>query len=77
MSRYVPSRRDDSNSRALQPRLDELLREMVARRDEEVRSSQCEPIEWRLHPLADRSMIDPAGRLMEDGDQRGPRAAQS
>jgi hypothetical protein len=50
---------------------------MVARSDQEVRSSQGEPIERRLRPLANGAMIDPAGWLMEDGDHRHAEAAQS
>jgi hypothetical protein len=68
--RYVTPREDDSNPRARQSRFDELIREVLARRDEEVRSSQGEPIEWRLYPLANGAMIDSAGRLMQDGDDR-------
>ena len=75
--RYVSSRGNDSNPRAREPRFDELLREVVARRDQEVRSSQGEPIERRLRPLANGAMIDPAGRLMEDSDHRDAETAQS
>jgi hypothetical protein len=50
---------------------------VVARRDQEVRSSQGEPIERRLRPLANGAMIDPAGRLMEDGDHGDAETAQS
>jgi hypothetical protein len=50
---------------------------VVARRDQEVRSSQREPIELRLYPLASAAMIDPARRLMEDGDHGDAGTAQS
>lgn len=43
---------------------------MVARGDEDVRSSQREPIERRLGPRANNAVVDAAGRLMEDGDHR-------
>jgi hypothetical protein len=42
---------------------------MVARGDEDVRSSQGEPIERRLRPCANHAVVDAAWRLMEDGDQ--------
>jgi hypothetical protein len=75
--RDVPSRGNDSNPRAREPRFDELLREVVAGRDQEVASPQGEPIERRLRPLANGAVIDPAGRLMEDGDQGHAETAQS
>jgi hypothetical protein len=74
--RYVPPRGHDSNPRARKPRFDELLREVVARRDQEVRSSQGEPIERRLHRLASGAVIDSARRLMEDGDHGDGETAQ-
>jgi hypothetical protein len=43
---------------------------MVARGDQEVRSSQSEPIERRLGPRANNAVVDAAGRLMENGDHR-------
>jgi hypothetical protein len=66
--RYVTPRGDDSNLRARQPHLDELIREVLACRNQEVRSSQGEPIEWRLYSLAKGAMVDSAGRLMQHGD---------
>jgi hypothetical protein len=50
---------------------------MVARRDQQVRSSQGKPIERRLHPFANSAVIDSAGRLMEDGDHGNAETAQS
>jgi hypothetical protein len=50
---------------------------VVARRDQKVRSSQGEPIERCLRILANGAMIDPAGWLMEDGDQRDAETAES
>jgi hypothetical protein len=50
---------------------------VVARRDQEVRSSQGEPIERCLRPLANGAIIDPAGRLMEDRDHGDAETAQS
>jgi hypothetical protein len=74
---YISPRGDDSNPRAREPRFDELLREVVAGRDQEVRSPQGEPIERRLRPLANGAMIDPARRLMEDSDHGEGGTAQS
>jgi hypothetical protein len=68
--RYVTPRGDDSNPRVRQPRFDELIREVLACRNQEVRSSQGEPIESRLYLLANGAMVDSAGRLMQDGDHR-------
>jgi hypothetical protein len=53
-----------------EPRFDELLCEMVARGDQDVRSSQREPIERCLGPRANNAVVDSPGRLMEDGDHR-------
>jgi len=50
---------------------------VVARRDQEVRSSQGEPIERRLRPLANRAMIDSTWWLMEDGDHGDAETAES
>jgi hypothetical protein len=66
--RHVPSRGDDSNPRPREPRFDQLLREMVACGDQDVRSPQREPIERRLGLRANAAVVDAAGRLMEDGD---------
>jgi hypothetical protein len=43
---------------------------MVARGDQEVRSSQRQPIERRLGFCANNAVADATGRLMEDGDHR-------
>jgi hypothetical protein len=43
---------------------------MVARGDQDVRSPQSEPIERRLGPCANDAVVDAAGRLMEDRDDR-------
>jgi hypothetical protein len=43
---------------------------MIARCDQDVRSSQREAIERRLGRRAKDAVIDAAGRLMEDGDNR-------
>jgi hypothetical protein len=43
---------------------------MVARGDQDVRSSQSETIEGRLNPRANNAVVDAAGRLMENGDHR-------
>jgi hypothetical protein len=48
----VPSRGDDSNPRLREPSFDEQLREVVARREQQIRSAECEPIERRLCPRA-------------------------
>ena len=65
--RDVPSRGDDPNLRSREPCFDQLLREMVARGDEDIGSSQREPIEWRLGRRASSAVVDAAWRLMEDG----------
>jgi hypothetical protein len=75
--RHVAPRGHDSDARAREPCSDELLGEVVARRDQEVGSSQREAIELCLHRLANGPMIDPAGRLMEDADQGNAGTAQS
>jgi hypothetical protein len=49
---------------------------VIARGDQKVRSSQSEPVERRLRPFANGAMIDPAGRLMEDGDHRHAETAR-
>jgi hypothetical protein len=43
---------------------------MFARRDENIRSSQRQPIERRLGPRTSDAVVDAAGRLMEDGNHR-------
>ena len=50
---------------------------MVTRRDQEVGSAQGEPIERRLRRLANGAVIDPTGRLVQDGDHRDAKTAQS
>ena len=73
-----PSRGDDANPRPREPRFDELLREMIARRDQEVRSSEREPIERRLGPRANscrgrcRQAADGGWRSTERGDGESP-----
>jgi hypothetical protein len=68
--RNVPPRGHDSNPRAREAFLGELLREQVARRDQDVRTAQREPIERSLNARANGAVVDSAGRLMEDGDHR-------
>src|SRR6266516_1781632 len=65
----VPSGGDDSNPRFREPCSYELLREVIARGEQEVRSPQGEPIQRGLPPRANSGVVDAAGRLMEDGDQ--------
>jgi hypothetical protein len=43
---------------------------MVARGDLDVRSPQSEPIERRLGPRVNNAVVDAAGRLMDDGNDR-------
>jgi hypothetical protein len=43
---------------------------MVARGDQDVRSSQSETIEGRLNPRANNAVVDSPGGLMEDRDHR-------
>jgi hypothetical protein len=50
---------------------------VLARSDQKVRSPQGEPIERRLHPLANGAMIDPAGRLVQDADHGDAETAPS
>jgi hypothetical protein len=68
--RNVPPRGHDSNPRPREACLGELLREQVARRDQDVRTAQREPIERCLDARANGAVVDSAGRLMEDGDHR-------
>jgi hypothetical protein len=68
--RDVPSRGDDSYPRARDPVMDELLREMVARRDQDGRSSERESIERRLGPRTNAAVVDAARRLVEDPNHR-------
>jgi hypothetical protein len=68
--RHVPSRGDDSYPRASEPLVEELLGEMVARRDQDGRSSKRESIERRLGPRTNAAVIDAAGRLVEDPNHR-------
>jgi hypothetical protein len=69
-SRHVPSGGDDSNPRPREPGFDELIREMLTRRDQDVGSSQREPIEPCLDTRANSAVVDSAGRLMEHRNQR-------
>ena len=74
--RHIPSRGDDSNPRPREPRFHELLREIVARGDQDVRSSQREPIERLLRPRATSAVVDAARRLMEDGNHGNAETAR-
>ena len=48
---------------------------MIARRDQDVRSSEREPIEPRLGPGANIAVVDATRRLMEDGNHRNAETA--
>jgi hypothetical protein len=65
---HVPPGGHDSNPRSCEPSFDELLREMVARGNEEVGSPQCQPIQRRLGRRASSTVVDAAWRLMKNGD---------
>ena len=54
----------------VEPLLDERLGEVLARRDEELGSPPGQPVERRLRGRANAPVIDPAGRLVEDADER-------
>jgi hypothetical protein len=66
---HISSGRNDSNPRRREPLVDELLREVVTRSEEDVRPPQRQPVERGLRQRAHRGMIDSAGRLVEDADQ--------
>ena len=72
---HVSSGRDDADPLAGQSSRQELLREVVARGDEEIRSRPGEPVERDLSPRAKSAVVDPAGRLVEDSDDRNVRSA--
>jgi hypothetical protein len=48
---------------------------VVARSEEDVRPPQCQPVERGLHQRANGGMVDAAGRLVEDADQRNAETA--
>src|SRR5262245_6718140 len=64
----VPSGRDDANPRLVEPSPAELLREVVAGSEQDVRPPECQAIERGLRPRANGGVVDPAGWLMEEGD---------
>jgi hypothetical protein len=50
---------------------------MVAGGEQDVRSTQCEAIQRGLRPGANGGVVDPAGWLMEDGDEGNAETAHS
>ncbi len=71
-ARWAPSqispRRDDAESRARKARSDELVRQVVARDDQELCVTPSETVEPRLRARAKKAVVDPARRLVEDAD---------
>jgi len=72
---HVAPGRDNSNARLREPAREELLREVVARGEEDVRSPQREPVQRRLYLRASDGVVDAAGRLVQNCDQRNTKTA--